>query len=242
MPVAELSRYFDIQDSPDLVTKAQVLAGLRERGQSISGRNLTYYASVGLIPPAIRIGSRVGAYPEVVIDQLSWVITCRERGLSLEAIKELLPLWQWLVLRSRDCVDLAEFELIARRGDLSEEANLAVPLVVDAVVHSLCAECLQKITWILKDGTSRQHTEATPVTLSFILGRQDEDGVARLVSWTQLTLPGIEEVDPASPVSITLGLPVGVELTITSPRQRQAASGRACRRRKRQQLEELPLA
>lgn len=241
MPVAELSRYFEIQGSPDLVTKAQVLADLRDRGQSISDRNLTYYASVGLIPPAIRIGSRIGAYPEIVIEQLSWVITCRERGLSIEAIRELLPLWQWLSGHTGDCVDLCEFELMARSADLSEEANLAVPFLVDAVMHSLCGECLQRITWVLKDGSTRQHTEATPVTLSFILGRQADDGTPRLVSWTQLTLPGIDEADPSAPMSITLGLPVGVELSLSSRRQRPSSSGRVCRRRKQRQLEELPL-
>lgn len=242
MPVAELSRYFDIQGSPDLVSKAEVRTVLRERGQSITDRNLTYYASLGLIPPAIRIGSRMAAYPEVVVEQLSWVITSRDRGLSIDAIRELLPLWQWLVGgRSQECVDLNEFEVLARRSGLSDEANLAVPGVVDEVFQSLCGECRQKVNWVLKDGSTRHHTAATPVILSFMLGRQGDDGVARLVSWTQLTLPGLGGPDPSGPMSITLGLPLGVPLTILTRPQRLAAQSPSCRRRKARQREELPL-
>ncbi|PZS09686.1 MAG: hypothetical protein DLM70_01340 [Chloroflexi bacterium] len=239
----ELSDYLDLQNSTELVTKTELRQGLRDQGLSISDRNLTYYTSVGIIPSAVRFGSRGGAYPRVVVEQLSWAIRARKRGLSIETIRELLPLWQWLVSgRTRGCIDLNEFELIARRATLSAEANYAIPTVVNEVITCLCGECLQQIEWILKDGSPFHHTPKEPLKLSFILGGLNEDsGMPELLAWTQLSFPGVGHPDPAAPTSITLGLPLGVDLPTQKARSKGSSRGRSCNRRTGRQVEALPL-
>jgi len=242
MAASELMEYLEMQDSTEMVTKTELRQALRGRGQTISDRNLTYYASIGLVPLAVRVGTRSGAYPRVVIEQLSWVIAARSRGLSIDAIKELLPLWRWLVSnRTRECIDLNEFELVARRDQLSDEANFAIPAMVTTVLE-LCPDCLSRVLWVLKDGTTQHHNEDTPLTLNFLHGALDDDGRPRLVAWTQLTLPGIAGHDPDSPTSITLGLPMNVQLPPPTRRQRVASPAPACRvRRPRGCREALPL-
>lgn len=209
---SELTEYLELQRSAEFVTKTELIDALRETGLSISTRNLTYYSSVGLIPAAIRIGGRAGAYPQVVVEQLAWVIRARERDQSIESIKELLPLWRWL-MRSRlqGSVDLAELELVARQHCVSQEANFAVPYLISEVLLGLCGDCLGAIEWTLKDGSVVRHSSESPVTLSFILGAVNEEtGRAEVMAWTQLTLPGIGHPGVDDPSSITLGLPVGV--------------------------------
>jgi DNA-binding transcriptional MerR regulator len=244
MALAELTDYFELQVSTEMVTKTELRQGLRDQGLAISDRNLTYYSSIGLVPPAIRIGSRSAAYPRVVVEQLAWVVSSRKRGLSLDAIKELLPLWQSLVGgRTRGVVDLNEFELLARSTQLTTEANYAIPSLVSDVITCLCGECLQQINWVLKDHTTFHHTEAEPLKLSFLLGGLNEEtGQPQLVAWTQLSFPGLGHPDPASPTSIVLGLPVGVQLPLSqTPKRKSSSSHRSCNRRTGRQREALPL-
>ncbi|MEA2901407.1 MAG: MerR family transcriptional regulator, copper efflux regulator [Actinomycetota bacterium] len=241
---AELTEYLDLQDSTEMVTKAEVRQALRDGGLTISDRNLVYYTSLGLVPPAVRVGNRAGTYPQIVIEQLAWVIRSRERGLSLDAIKEVLPVWRWLVWgRTRNCIDLREFELAARRLEPSIEANYAIPnLVHDVITSCLCGECLQQIEWILKDGTSFRHTEANPLKLSFLLATVDQaTGKPHLMAWTQLSFPGLGSPDPSQPTSITLGLPIGLDLPVSRPRERPSGRARGCGRRTTRQREVLPL-
>jgi len=214
MGTSELAEYLEMQDGPHFVTKTELRQALRQRGQTISDRNLTYYSSVGLIPPAIRIGGRVGAYPELVVEQLAWVIRARNRGQSIESIKELLPLWRWLMRNRHDRrIDLSELELVARQHELSQEANFAVPYLISEVLLCLCPNCLQAIEWVLKDGNSFHHSPEDPLALSFILGAVNEEtGTPEIAAWTQLALPGLGLLDPNGPTSITLGLPVGAHL------------------------------
>src|SRR6266540_3950960 len=102
--------YFDLQGSTEMVTKTELIQYIRDCGEQISNRNITYYSSVGLIPSAVRIGSRGGAYPRIVCELLRWIIRSRGYGLSIDAIKQLMPLWDLLVRgRGDGCIDLAEF-------------------------------------------------------------------------------------------------------------------------------------
>lgn len=217
MGTNELTEYLEMQDGPHFVTKTELRQALRQRGLSISDRNLTYYTTVGLVPPAIRIGGRVGAYPELVVQQLAWVIRARSRGQSIESIKELLPLWRWLIRNRHDRrVDLSELELVARQHELSQEANFAVPYLISEALLCLCQNCLQSIEWGLKDGNSFHHSPEDPLTLSFILGAVNEEtGAPEIAAWTQLALPGLGAPDPDGPTSITLGLPVGTHFNDT---------------------------
>jgi hypothetical protein len=55
--------FLELQGSTEMVTKSELMERVRLLGSPISDRNLSYYGSIGLIPPAVRIGARGGAYP-----------------------------------------------------------------------------------------------------------------------------------------------------------------------------------
>jgi DNA-binding transcriptional MerR regulator len=206
--------YFDLQGSTEMVTKTELMQYIRDCGEQISGRNVTYYSSVGLIPSAVRIGSRGGAYPKIVCELLRWIVRSRGHGLSIEAIKELVPLWQLLACGRRNgCIDLAEVEYIARERVTLPEANRAVPLLVTDMVNDLCGLCRQKTLWVLKDGNTVVSTDHDPLTLGFVLAELDPiNGWGREVAWTQLRLPGIADLNADDPKTIILGIPNGVPL------------------------------
>ncbi len=88
---AQFLDYMELQGTNDMVTKTELLEEVRTHGRSISDRTLTYYTSQGLIPGAVRVGSRAGAYPRVVVELLCWIVGARDRGLSVDALRELLP-------------------------------------------------------------------------------------------------------------------------------------------------------
>jgi hypothetical protein len=202
----------ELQGSTDLVTKSELKKYVRQQGGQISDRNITYYASVRLIPPAVRIGARGGAYPKVVGELLSWVVRSRDWGLSIEAIRELIPLWRLLMQGRRSgCIDLAEFEYVARANVTLAEANRAVPFLISDLITSLCDDCRRKISWLLKDGTMFDASGTEPMTLSFILAELDPNtGDGREIAWTQLQLPGIGSPNADDPTTIVLGVPNGV--------------------------------
>lgn len=235
---ASLVAYLELQGSAEMVTKSELIAAIRDRGQSISSRNLSYYATTGLIPPAVRVGSRGGVYPAIVVDQLSWVINARAAELSIDAIRELLPLWRLLVRGRRDRrIDLAEVEIVARQHDMSLEANYRVPFLFNEVLSCICADCLSEIEWILKDGSTFHHTDGTPLTLSFILGKLNEDtGEGEVVAWAQMALPLAEMPNLDGPTTIRLGVPMNVPIVFRAERQHLPR-----RRSNESQREVLPL-
>jgi DNA-binding transcriptional MerR regulator len=204
----------ELQGSTDLITKAELKQYVRRQGGQISDRNIAYYSSIGLIPPAVRIGARGGAYPRIVGELLSWVVRSRDGGLSIEAIKELIPLWRLLIHgRKSGCVDLAELEYVARSNVTLAEANRAVPLLISHLINAVCDDCRSKISWLLKDGSTFTSADSDALTLSFVLAELDPDtGDGRQVLWTQLKLPGIGGPDTEDPTTIVLGIPNGVWL------------------------------
>ena len=96
---------------PQLVTKSELLERVRGYGLAISDRQLTFYVTEGLLPKSIRAGSRAGVYPRKVVSLLSWILRFREMGVPLEAIKELIPVWKFLMkCRNDGVLDLQQFE------------------------------------------------------------------------------------------------------------------------------------
>ena len=205
-----------IQSSTDLVTKADILRSVRASGRSISDRTLTYYSTQGLLPKALRIGARSGAYPKIVEELVCWVIDARERDLPMEAIKELLPLWRYLARAQRsNQFDVAEIEYIARQHIKREDANRDVPWLIGAMTHSVnfCTECQGDVSWVLKDGNVRQLNSSEEFRLGFVLTEFDPDmNEARVVGWTQLVLPGFSLPAEDDPATIWLGAPVGARV------------------------------
>lgn len=205
--------FLELQGSDALITKTDLIEEVRARGEQISERNLAYYHTQGLLPASVRVGTRTGAYPAVVAQLAVWVIRSRKRGLSIEAIRELLPMWRHLVRsRSEGNVSLAEIEYLARSQVKSVEANYAIPGLVAEVFSCLCPDCKSEISWT--DKASNVIAADADITLGFTLAEMDDStGEARRVAWTQLVLPGMGAPTAADgPTTIVLGIPVGIDL------------------------------
>lgn len=213
-------------NEPRLVTKSELLAEVRDRGGAISDRQLTFYVSEGLIPKSVRVGSRAGAYPKVVVDLLVWVLRSREQGLSVDAIKELLPVWKFVMTARRERrLDLAELEYVARQRIESFEAVTFVPNVVMDVMSGLCSECLREVVIVTKDGM--EHSLGAPdTTIGFTAFRApgpDEDGDPVWWGYRRIVIP--IAIDPGEdPSCVVLGLPPGAGLPPMPSAEPHAAS------------------
>jgi DNA-binding transcriptional MerR regulator len=206
--------YLELQGSPEMVTKSELLEHVRKFGGPVSDRQLTFYASEQLVPKSVRVGSRAGAYPAVVKDLVVWIVRSRQRGLSVEAIKELVPVWKFLARSTRSKrLDLAELEYVSRQAVRSPEAVFALPdLVLETLANDLCPRCLADLVFVLKDGAECRHSDDEPMKLGFLLCGTDDDGgdVRRLAS-VHAELPTLG--DPVgAPDTVILGVPVGVDV------------------------------
>ena len=154
----------------------------------------------------------------IIVELLLWVSDAWERGVSVDAIKELLPLWRYLQesFRRRE-LNLLEFEYRARQSVTSVEASFAVPWLVH-----VCMPCPQHETdelldtnVVFKDGTSTQLGDNQLLTIGFVVADQDEEtGRVRRVAAmrTTLTIPlGGDEYEPST---VYLGVPNGVEVPV----------------------------
>lgn len=201
--------YLQLQDSkPELVTKSELLAEVRRRGYSVGDRQLTFYISEGLIPKSVRVGSRAGAYPRIVVQLLAWILSAKDGGLSVGTIRELLPVWKYLI-RARNSMrlDLGELEYIARQQVTTIEGSYAIPAVVADVMH-ICDKCKKECVLVLKDGTEQVLSDAS-TTLGFAIARRadEESGETkpRWVARTRITLANISTTG-ADPTVVILGL------------------------------------
>jgi DNA-binding transcriptional MerR regulator len=208
-----------LQDSLDLVTKTELMDLARQNGTPVSDRQLTALASDGLIPKSARIGSRSGAYPRVVVEQLSFVKRWRGRGLSVTAVKELLPIWRYMQRARRDReVSLSEFEYIARASITLPEAWFAAPMVLQEALP--CPNCdnppLSEMKFLMKDGERKCVTDLETVSLGFVMFTEDEETrrVGKIVSM-RLALPGLNE--ETNPSTVILGIPNGIDVPVDHP-------------------------
>jgi len=168
--------YLELQDGrSSLVTKSELLANVRKAGYSISDRQLTFYVSEGLVPRSVRVGTRAGAYPTSVVWLMEWILEARDAGASIDALKELLPVWKFLVrARNDNVLNLGEFEYVARQHVTSYEASLDVPRVVTSVLmRSCCSRCRGKMSVVYKDGTSASFNDSNAT--GFAIARTQTD-------------------------------------------------------------------
>lgn len=204
----------ELQGNLEMVTKSELLEQVRARGRSVSDRQLTTYMTEGLIPKSARIGSRGGAYPKIAVDQLEFVIRFRRRGMSVNAIKELLPLWRYLFrARITHEISISEFEFLARQSIALPEAWWAVPgMLMDALP---CPNCQQdkfaQMKFILKDGSVQSVNGDDPVSIGFVVATLDADtNTATPHHPIRYALPKPDEGYNTS--SVILGVPNGIQL------------------------------
>lgn len=204
--------YLALQDSPEMLTKSELLERVRKLGGRISDRQLTFYASERLIPKAVRVGSRAGAYPRIVANLLAWISRARDRGLSIDAIRELVPVWRVLhqMWRSKR-LDLAEFEFVARESARSPESVHYLPSLLPDT--GPCIECLRDVTLVLKDGREIPLAEQPEAaTIGFLFAEMDEGGQgAEYRGFSRMAFP-IDAKDPRKdPTTVIVGIPHGIE-------------------------------
>lgn len=200
----------DNPDEPRLVTKSELLQEVRQLGQSISDRQLTFYVSEGLIPKSVRVGSRAGAYPGVIVDLLVWVLRAREQGLSVDAIKELVPIWKF-VYRARKSrrLDLSELEYISRQLVRNFESVIMIPTVVVDMLSRMCSKCMQDLIVVTKDG--HEHPLGSPeTTIGFTAIRssdKEEGGKPTWWGFQRVVIPAIPDME--DPTNVVIGIPPG---------------------------------
>jgi len=201
--------YLQLQDSSELVTKSELIQEVRSLGNSVSDRQLTFYVSEGLLPKSVRAGTRAGVYPKIVTELLSWILTSRDRGIPIEAIKELLPVWKFLVRSRREHrLDLGELEYVARQHVLSVEGAIAVPMLVADVLTDYCRGCRGDIRIVRKNGEERSIDDVeTTVGFAFATRVQSESGEesVRWMGQTRLTLAYVEDFHE-DPTTVLLGI------------------------------------
>jgi DNA-binding transcriptional MerR regulator len=204
--------YLQLQGgTPELITKSDLIAEVRAMGQPVGDRQLTFYASEGLVPKSVRVGSRAGVYPKIVVELLAWILRTRDMGVPLDSIKELVPVWKYLIKSRRECrLDLGELEYVARQHVSATEACLAIPQVVrDVMLLGLCQECGSKIKIIDKDGAETFMQDRT-ATIGFAIARrlEDEEG-SETVRWsaqTRITLAAASTEPRDDPTTVILGV------------------------------------
>lgn len=213
---ADFIAYLQLQGDLEMFTKTELFEYVRQHTGTITQRRLTSYITEGLVPKSARIGSRSAAYPKIVGNLVVWITQARKRGMSVEAIREVLPLWRFVMAGRRDkCIDLGAFERLARDELTSPEAAYAVPAVLMGCLP--CPHCgaddLRDIKYVMKDGTIINAGE-DPVSVGFLIAEVDETGEPRKISSYRAILPYEDEGD--EPSTIVLGIPNGVELTPSS--------------------------
>ncbi|WP_207007732.1 hypothetical protein [Nocardioides aromaticivorans] len=203
--------YLQLQGGePDLVTKSELIQNVRERGYSLSDRQLTFYMTEGLVPRSVRVGSRAGAYPRVVEELLAFILWARDGGVPIESMKELLPVWKLLVRSRREkTLDVQELEYVARQRLATMEAVMAVPEMVAFVFSRyVCKKCSDSFEIVYKDGEVRSLQDPS-ATVGFAIARQvaeaeDEPAAPRWIASTRISLGGAG--DYQGPTTVVLGL------------------------------------
>lgn len=212
--------YLQLQGGePDLVTKSELITRIRQMGYSLSPRQLTFYTTEGLVPRSVRVGTRAGAYPAIIVRLLGWVVAARDAGVSIEALKELLPVWKFL-MRAYDSreLDIGELEYVARQHVTSLEGSMVVPRLVSWVMSERCCpDCQEGISLVYKNGEKKSISDVG-ATVGFAIARtpsEDDTAIsnnaARWYASTRLSL-GQQRKFSTDPTTVILGVKPNAEI------------------------------
>lgn len=203
--------FLELQDGSDLVTKTELLAAVRAAGFQLSNRQLTFYTSEGLIPLSVRAGSRAGVYPKVVEQLMMWLLYMRRIGVSIDVLRELLPVWKFLKRSVKNrLVDLAELELVASQHVSSPGALSAFAAAVSVELNALCDCCRQKVKLIDRDGEESDFVKTTSIGFAIaapIHGDEDDDRVPadKWVARTRISVAISTKQPNEDPTTVRLG-------------------------------------
>jgi DNA-binding transcriptional MerR regulator len=224
--------YLQLQDgSSALVTKSELVSRIRKQGYSLSDRQLTFYVTEGLVPRSVRVGTRAGAYPAIVVSLLEWVVAARDAGVSIDALKELLPVWKFLIRAYNDkSLDIGELEYVARQHVTSLEGSMVVPrLVTWVMTERCCPECQVGVDIVYKDGTTKP-ISSVDATIGFAIARtptddEEESNVPRWYASTRLSL-GHQRKFATDPTTVLLGVKPNAEIPADEEPSPQSAHHR----------------
>lgn len=204
----EFLEFLDYLKEPELLTKSELLDHVRREGLRVSERQLVTYITEGIIPKSVRVGARAGVFPAAVAMMLEWVVRTRDRGVTVEGVKELVPLWKYAARANRRHeFDFGEFELMARATLSLPDAMYAAPSVIYSTLY--CPHCLDGMKFTLKDGSVVEHTSEHPVSMGFQIADIDHNAEPEKVyRWDvgRMTLPVKMNTDDTN--LIVMGVPV----------------------------------
>jgi hypothetical protein len=158
-------------------------------------------------------------YPKLVVELLAWILRARQMGVPVEAIKELVPVWKFLIgVRGDGLLDLAQFEYVARQQVSSLEAVLAIPELLTDVFTAVCRDCQKKMQVLAKDGTKQVLDEPTTIIGFAAITKRTDDSGATKTDWfayRRVTLANPPADPAADPTTIILGIPPNEPLPAT---------------------------
>ncbi len=155
----------------------------------------------------------------MVTDQLWFVSRQRRRGMSVSALRQLLPLWRFMKRSVKNkLVSLNELEEVAANTLTSEEAMYAAPGVVQQSVP--CPRCKKRqysgLKFEMKDGSVRSVGSGDDVSIGFVLAIRDSE-TSKLCDTTTMRIAFTRTDEGHNETSIILGLKPGENLPGHSP-------------------------
>jgi MerR family gold-responsive transcriptional activator of gol and ges genes len=109
--------------------------GQAAKASGVSAKMIRYYEDIGLIPSAERTGAGYRVYSARDVHLLRFVRRARDLGFPVEAIRELLSLWQDRSRHSADVKRLALAQAEDLRGRMRAMEEMA------GTIETLAACC-----------------------------------------------------------------------------------------------------